>query len=279
MIYLLLTILCGSMLSIVMRLSEGRVKYRTGMLAGNYFTCMLMAVCFLGPGNVFSGGEGFGRALGMGAVNGAFFLSALMCSQYCIRRAGVVLPSVFSKTGSLLVPLVVSILLFKETPSALQGIGSVLALSGVLMMNLRRGGGSGGCLGMLIALLFTEGMASSMTKIYREVGNPALSDHFLLFTFASAFLLCMAVVLLRRERPGLRELAFGAMIGVPNFLSTRFILKALERLPAIIVYPSRSVGTIAVIALAGTLVFREKLSRRQKLALLVILVALALLNL
>ena len=52
MIYLLLSILCGSMVSLVMRISEGRIGSKTGMVAMNYLTCLLVAGSFMGFGNV-----------------------------------------------------------------------------------------------------------------------------------------------------------------------------------------------------------------------------------
>ena len=100
----------------------------------------------------------------------------------------------------------------------------------------------------------------------------------LFFTFSSAFVFCTIIVLLKKERPGLPELAYGAMIGIPNFMGARFVLKALETVPAVIVYPTRSVSTIVIITLAGVLLFKEKLSRRQLVGMGIILVSLILLN-
>ena len=71
---------------------------------------------------------------------------------------------------------------------------------------------------------------------------------------------------------------FGALLGIPNFFSTKFLLMALGDLPAVIVYPTFSVGTILVVTVAGLLLFKEKLGKRQALAMSVILLALMLLN-
>ena len=111
-----------------------------------------------------------------------------------------------------------------------------------------------------------------MAKVFREIGNSDLSDHFLFFTFISAFLICAGVILRKKERPGKAELLYGIMIGVPNFMTSHFMLKALESVAAVIVYPSRSVGGIVLIALAGILFFKERLTKTQLAALLVTLV-------
>ena len=279
MIYLLLTMICGSMLSIVIRCSQGRVRSSTAMIAANYFTCMVMALCFLGfGGKLLPTTEGLGKTFGLGMMNGVFFMTAMMANRYNIKRVGVVLPNLFSKLGALLVPLVISIFLFGELPGALQVVGFVLAILAIVLMNAHSGSQSITATATLFLLLFMEGMASSMSKVYRETGDPLLSDHFLLFTFISACLLCVIVLICKHEKPGWMEMLFGAMIGIPNFLAARFVLKALETLPAIIVYPSRSVGTIVIVTLAGIFLFRERLSKRQVIAMLIIFVALVLLN-
>ena len=55
-------------------------------------------------------------------------------------------------------------------------------------------------------------------------------------------------------------------------------LLSLGRIPAVIVYPVISVGTIILVSLAGYLFFGESLSRRKLLAMGIILLALVLLN-
>ncbi|MBP3409594.1 MAG: hypothetical protein J6M10_01225, partial [Clostridia bacterium] len=231
MIYLLLNMICGAMLSIVIRFSEGRVRSNTGMIACNYLTCMVMAGCFLGfGGRLLPSAEGFGKTFGLGMLNGVFFMTAMMANRYNIKRVGVVLPSLFSKLGALLVPLVISIFLFGEMPGVLQVAGFALAIVAIVLMNLRSG---------------------------KQNVTPSATLLLLLFTFTSAFLLCLIVLFLKHERLGGKELLFGAMIGIPNFLAARFVLKALEALPAIIVYPCRSVGTIVIITLAGLFLFKE----------------------
>ena len=81
------------------------------------------------------------------------------------------------------------------------------------------------------------------------------------------------------ERLGWKELGFGLLLGVPNFLSSLFLLKALATVPAVIAFPTYSVATILVVALAGLLIFREKLSKKQVIGSFLICVALVLLNL
>ena len=67
-------------------------------------------------------------------------------------------------------------------------------------------------------------------------------------------------------------------MGVPNFFSAKFLLMSLRYLPAVIVYPTFSVATILVVTLAGVCFFKERLRKKQWVAMVGILAALVMLN-
>lgn len=278
MIYLLCSILGSAMISIVMRLSQGRVRAGMGMLAANYLTCMVCAWCFIGSVNPVPAVSGIGLTLTLGVFNGVIYLVSLMLTQYNVRRNGVVLQSVFSKIGDLLVPLVVSIAVFGERPGVLQILGAVLAVAAIIAMNYDRQGSGSAAMMPLLALFLADGIVGAMSKIYGEVGAQSLASHFLLYTFGAAFVLSVVLMLRRGERPGLTELLFGMAVGIPNYFSSRFLLWALNTIDAVIAYPLRSVGSIMVVTAAGLLLFRERLRRRQWIAIAVIVVCVALLS-
>lgn len=279
MFYLVLSIVASSMLTLVMRHSEGRMKSKTGMLAANYVICMLLAAIFIGPGNLLPKTEGIGPVLGMGAINGFFYMISLVIMQQNIKRNGVVLPSVFSRLGGLVVPLGVAIVLFSEIPKTTQTIGSVLALLSILVISYEKQQTKAGAKWLLFLMFITDGMAAVMSKVFEQTANQVLADHFLLYTFAAALILCIAVILYNKEKIGLIDVIYGICVGVPNFFASRFMLQALVELPAVVVYPIRGVGGIVLIALVGVLFFKEKLKKHQWLAMIVVLAAVALLNL
>ena len=117
-----------------------------------------------------------------------------------------------------------------------------------------------------------------MAKVFEEYGNDVFSDLFLFYTFAVALVLCIGLVIWKKEKPGKTEFIYGAIIGVPNFFSSKFLIAALKDVPAVIAYPTYSVASILIVTLTGVFVFKERLNRRQWCALVAILVALVLLN-
>ena len=117
-----------------------------------------------------------------------------------------------------------------------------------------------------------------MSTVYEKLGNSALSTQFLFYTFGTAFLICLVLIWKNGESFGWPEVLFGLSIGIPNFYASRCLLQALETVPAVIAYPTRGVACIVVVSLAGILLFRERLHKRQWAALAAILVAVVLLN-
>lgn len=278
MIFLLLAILSSAMIAVIMRISSDKVSANLSMLAANYLVCSLLGAGYAGFRLSAPEVDGFPVTVGLGAVSGVLYLLGFILLQVNTRKNGVVLSSLFMKLG-LLVPILLSVVLFREAPTSLQTIGFCLAVGAIVLINWNREE-KGRHFGLgLIALLLAGGSGDAMAKVYERMGPPELSDLFLFYTFGTAFLLCLALVFWKKERPGPKDLLFGCLIGIPNFFCSKFLLASLSSLPAVVVYPTFSVATILVVTLAGVAFFREQLVRRQWVALGAILAALVLLNL
>ncbi len=277
MLYLILAIVSSAMVSICMRLSDGKVSGNVGMLAVNYVTCMLIAGIYTGFDNLAPKATGFGLTLGMSLFNGLLYLLGFILLKINIRRNGVVLSATFMKLG-LLVPIMVSVVLFRELPDWVQLVGFLIAVAAIILINFEKQENNASFKIGLIFLLLAGGGGDAMSKIFEGFGNAALSEQFLFYTFVSAFVLCVALMIYQKEKIGGKEICYGLLVGIPNYYSARFLLLAVSKLPAVIVYPTVSVATIVLISLTGVLFFKEKLGKRQWIAIGMILAALVLLN-
>ena len=277
MLNLLLAIVSSALVSITMRFSETKIRNNIAMLAVNYMMCTFLAWGYTGFGSLYPALQGRQLSSILGSINGVLYLAGFVLLQRNIRTNGVVLSATFIKLG-LLVSMVVSVVFFGERPAIWQWAGFLLAVAAIVLMNYRPGEAAAGNLAGLFFLLLAGGGGDAMSKIFEELGNPALSGHFLMITFLVAMALCLGLCRSKKEKPGKWEAAFGLLIGIPNFFSAKFLLGALEDIAAVIVYPVYSVATILTVTVTGILVFREKLEKRQWMALAMILVALVLLN-
>lgn len=277
MLYLLLAILSSSMIAVIMRISADKVSANVSMLAVNYTICTLLSAAYAGFDLISPEIPGFSLSTWLGIISGFFYLGGFVLFQTSTRRNGVVLTSVFMKLG-LLVPIVVSVIAFREIPTVIQSLGFFLAVFAIVLINLKKDNTNRGMGFGLLLLLLTGGGGDAIAKIFEKLAPAELSDQYLFYTFGMALLLSILLVLYQKEHPGYRELLFGAIIGVPNFFSSKFLLGALTKLPAVVVFPSFSVGTMLIVTLTGIIVFKERLSKLQWFALTTIITALILLN-
>jgi drug/metabolite transporter (DMT)-like permease len=274
--YLLLAVFCSAMISITMRLSSGRVKGQFVMLAANYLVCAALGGIYSDFSLLSAAQSGLGLTVGFAVINGVILLAGLVLLQVSTRKNGVVLSSLFMKL-CLLVPFAVSILFLRETPTGLQVAGFCVALGAMVLFNLKKDGVGRFSMGLFLLLLI-NGAADTIVKLFEELGPARLSDHFLCFSFAVAFLLSVGFILFKKERFQWTAVLFGVMIGVVNFFSFKFLLRALAQIPAVVAFPTYSVATMLVVTVSGIVFFKERLSGRQWLAFGGVIAALAMLN-
>lgn len=275
--YLLLSILCSATLSITMRLSTGKIKSHFSMLATNYLICAVLGAIYADFSLLQPKTDGLGITVGLAVLNGVILLAGLILLQVSTRKNGIVLSSLFMKLG-LLVPFVMSILFFQEMPTWLQVAGFVVATGAIVLFNIKKDS-QGSRFGVgLILLLLANGGADAIVKIFEVLGPESLSNHFLCFSFSVAFVLCAGLVIHNKEGIDAKAYLFGGMIGVANFFSFKFLLAALNTVPAVVAFPTYSVAGMLVVTLGGVILFMERLSKRQWLAFGAVIAALVMLN-
>ena len=275
--FLLLAIFSSAMISVAMRLSSGKVGSHFSMLATNYLVCGILGALYADFSLLTPQTAGVGITLGISVLNGAILLGGLVLLQFSTRKNGIVLSSLFMKLG-LLVPFLLSILVFREVPTWLQIGGFCVAIGAIVIFNLKKDS-QGSRFGIaLILLLLLNGGSDAMVKIFEATGPAVLSNHFLCFSFSVAFVLCAGLVLIRKERPDSKALFYGTLIGVANFFSSKFLLAALAQVPAVVAFPTYSVATMLVVTASGVLFFKERLLKHQWLAFVAVIAALIMLN-
>ena len=257
MIYLIFAILFSASLALALRISETFSDNRYGILVGNYVTCLVVAFVLLPDKNIFAAGSR--TAVLTGIVNGFLFTGNLVLMQKCIRENGAVL-----------------------------SVGIVLVIVAIWVINSEGDRGCGrrrrmGSAGLLLVLFVVSGMADGMSKVTERIGERRFDALFLFYTFLTALVLTVVLAFLEQQRTrrkiGKMDFLSGVAVGFPNYFSTSLLLASVSRLPAFIVYPSFSVGTILVVSFVSVLVLGDPISRRQIGGCGIILVALALLNL
>lgn len=280
MFALLMRIASSTAITLIMRFSDKKTSNNMAMFMANYAVCSCLSYYYMtGAGTqVFQNAEGIGFTIGIGLISGIWYLAAFLFMQWNMRENGVVLSSTFNRLG-VLVPTIMAMVVFKESPKMIQIIGIVIALVAIVLMQFEKGGDQGGNKKIwLVVMLLSSGFCDSLTNVYDKLGNPMLKDNYLLYTFFVALLCATALTIREKNKISKWDLFFGFIIGVPNYYSSRFMFEALKTVPAVIAYPVSSVGTILAISVGSVILFKEKVSNQKKFALVLVMAAMALLN-
>lgn len=275
MLYLILAILSSAMIAVIMRVSQRFTRNGMAVLAANYAACL--AAALLLTGGITPAGEGLGLTVLLGGLQGVMYLLGFVLLQWNIRRSGVVLPATFQRLG-VLVPTIAAITVFGEALRWSQLLGVALAVFAILFMQEKGDKTNARGLLGLMALLLCGGFGDVMAKAFQTWGSPAQADLFLVFTFVTALALAAGLCAAKKQPVAWQDLLCGVCLGIPNYMSARFLLWSLNELPAVVVYPTFSVAAIIAVTLVGVLAFREKLEKRKVIALGMIMGALVLLN-
>ena len=279
MVYLFGAIGANLCMTFLMRYMEHHNGNRYAMniwnyLAGFIFSFFLVAdKSLILPRDVWGGGT-----VALGAVDGALFVLALVTIQKSIVRNGPPLTTTFNRMG-ILIPTILSAFLFGEIPTVVQIVGLCLAIYAIIYMNSgKKEEKPAFVLGLILALLF-GGTVDMISKVYSRYFPAEMQSVFVMYTFFFALLVSIVLFFKVKPKMTLLDVIIGICVGIPNQLTTQFVLRASLKLPAYVVYPTYSAGLILAVNVINYLVFREKLSRRQYTAMAIIGVALICINL
>lgn len=281
MFFLALAVACSLSIAVLFKVAERRDLDRTALLTVNYAAAAALAVVLQGVDPA----EGVTPGLvGLGVVQGVLFIAGFWLFSLAIRTAGMGLAAGVMRL-SVVVPFVASWLIWDEVPGALQLVG--LALAGAAFFLVARPAaeppgklgpptdeespaaeptGTGGTVLLLGLLFLSGGFVDVNMKVFQETfGGAVPIATFLLFVFGVAFAVGAVAVAWTGVRTGRwprgEVLAWGVGLGVVNYGSAEFLLRALEDVPGPVAFPANSVAIVFGAALIGRAVWQERLSR------------------
>ncbi len=301
MIYLCIAILCSVSMSLIFKLSESGGSNRYAVTFFNSLGALCIATIFALGGTFFSGswfpaffaeaGEVFGQmgkfsslascgyAVLLAVAGGICSYIAYMVLQLCTARNGAAMTTTFNKVGSI-VPMTLSVLFLHEAPKIIQVVGAAVAIAAIFIIYFKREAAS--VITMKIALLgtlFFGGFSDFITKLFETFGREEHQTLYVFYFFLFSSLVGLVAMLIKNRTIRRRDVIFGLITGIPAQFLSRFLLLALGQVPAFVVFPLYSVGTIVLVNVINLIFFKEPLTRRQFFAIGLMIVAVVLLNL
>lgn len=279
MLYLIIAVLSNTFMTFIIRLSEKEKSNRFNVNTFNYLFGGILAYFVIRKESVFSFNGGYIYTLLLAVVNAVLYIACLYLMQVNMKKNGAPLTTTYNRLG-LLIPILVSVVLFKEYPNQMQVIGCILAIFSIYYINKRdkKDDNSSVSPFLLIALFLAGGMVDTLAKIYGHFGSSYLQGHFIFYTFIFSFIFSIILSIKSIKNLSKKEILIGFFIGIPNQITTLAQLKAVAVLPAYLVFPAYSISVILLVNFVNFLFFKEKLTMRQYIGTGIIILALICMN-
>ncbi|HQO10642.1 MAG TPA: EamA family transporter [Clostridiales bacterium] len=280
--YIILAILSSSAISLILKFSESRGYNRNTVTTSNYVSAFTVSIILSlsSSGTVFI--SGLNEVLYLGLFTGVMYYLGFIFIQKSIKENGVGITGAISKTGIIL-PVILSMIFWKEIPSVLQGTGVVISLTAIFILNLDASDLKSfkGLKITLLLLFLISGTAEFTTKIFEKYFEMQYKPLYMSVIFFTAFLISLTFTI-RSVRHGnkisVKEIATGLSAGIPNMAATYFLIESLKYYKASVAFPIYSSGTILIINLGGYFIFGEKLSKKDMTAVVMIIIAIVMMN-
>ena len=279
MLYLLLAIISSSSLALILKHGNVKKSNITLLINANYLTASIIALIF-----IFLN-EGFHFSIY--ATLFAMILGFLLAETFVlyskgISIAGTALATVSARL-SVLIPVLLSIIFFGETPKMLMIFGFALALVTFYFFYLSLKNDSNvsrfnSKYLYLILLLVGIGIIDFSLKIFERNFPIAEKGTFVFLMFLFAFVYTLSKLIITNFKFEKETYKLGLLLGIPNVLSIHFLLAALGKLPAIVVFPIQNIGVIVFTAISAYLIWREKINTYGLIALIVGIIAIVMLK-
>lgn len=283
MIWLLLSIVCSTAIFVTFKLFDKFNVDNLQAIVINYFIAYGFGTLFTGfthsPLNIPSFAW-FGSAL----ILGVMFVTLFQIMALVSQKIGVSVVSVAVKM-SLIVPVLFAVYYYNEKAGITKMAGVILALFAVFLATRKKEKIKlhpsyawlplilfAGC-GFLDAFL----KYNQQELIPPEEHSVFTSSTFLISGLAGiGFLLARAFK--KRVKFQWKNLIGGIILGIPNYGSIYFLLKALEfeGLESSVIFPVNNVGIVLLSVLTGTFIFRERLSFQNRIGIVLAILSILL---
>lgn len=301
MIYLLLGIVCSSSLALLFKYTESKEMNRYFITTINYITASGVSGFLFFQAKPNMAGVNLGQffldvqgimtnkaielgpsssimwALILGAITGLLYYISFILYQKSVRESGASLSGMFGKLG-ILIPMIISIIVWREFPTALQSLGILLALASIIIVNIDGKNGSFQWKITLIFLFIMNGFAEFANKLFQKYALVDYKSLFLFTVFFVALIISLSATIKFKKKPTGKDLLLGIMVGIPNLFSSFFLIEALRHLPASVAFPIYSAGSIVIIILGSSIIYKEKIRSLDWIAISITLISMVFIN-
>lgn len=284
MIALILATVFASMFSVFFRIFQLKGIDSMHAILVNYLTAFILGCIFSmkGMGFVVPFKEDW---FPIAVILGVIFILGMVMLDICTEKAGVAIATVSSR-ASMVIPIVVSYLVIpgSEKPDWLAIFLLLIALGLIIMFSegssvVAANNVSKRAFVMIVLVVFmTFGISNSVTKLMQNMiaeSYAFLGDHLVnaenalstAVVFISAFFVALISILVkpesRHKKFAGKDVLGGIGLGTANFFCTYLLILAMRTIDSSVLFPVHYAGIVALGAIIGWIIFKERLSKPQ----------------
>jgi multidrug transporter EmrE-like cation transporter len=216
-------------------------------------------------------------------ILGCFFITIFNVMALTSQKSGLSVAAVSSKM-SLVIPVLAGFWLYDESLGVIKIIGIVIALASVFLTSVKPGKSfsiNKEYLFLPLLLFAGSGAIDTILKYAETVHVPDGDEPlFSAVCFITAFVIGIFILgyeATQKRFPNMKSVVAGVVLGIPNYFSIFFIIRALKTdMESSVIYPINHVGTVLLTSMLGVLIFKEKLIPKNYIGIILAVVAIVL---
>lgn len=249
-LYLVSSAACSVLIAHLLKITEVKKLRTLPTLTMNYLSAGIFAFVFGldGEGDLQFLQSPF--VLLFCLIVGALFIGNFLMYSKSVHKNGVGV-TIAAMRVSLMVPVLVSLYLYRESITMSTALGIILVIGALLLLVPNKQAqkiGKMNAAWLLIFIFLVTGFADASLKVYQEDFSLKFNElQFMSMVFGGAFFIGLAAMILRDNAFFTwKEAGMGCLIGIPNLYSAVFLIYALSGIDGAIAYPL--VNTLIVVA-------------------------------
>lgn len=284
---LLLSIVLNSYLGVAFSIFDRYKMDLFQVIVYNYWTCVITGTFVLGEfpiGSTTLHANWFPLAILMGTL----FIVVFNLIAISSVRVGVTITQTANKL-SFIIPVLVSFFMYQEEVNALKIVGIAVALLAVFLTTAKNADEEKKGLHhweyfLPFILFIGSGIIDTLTKYVQRtfITTTATANAYLIsgFLFAAVWgTLALGILFILKKRTfAWKNLLAGIILGVPNYFSIYYLIKALQHpgLSSTAIIPINNIGVLFLVSVFGLVVLKEHLSKKNYIGLGLTLAAIVL---
>ncbi len=210
---------------------------------------------------------------------GVMFIATFNLIAYGVRTSGLMVVSVAQKM-SLVIPLAFSIWFYNESYGVIKICGIILALVAIYFTSSKKEllyeKRNWKVLFIPIVIFVGSGIVDISIKISQEhFGAEVPFSVLLACIFGSAGVIGLSQKIIQRKRIAFKDVIAGMFLGLFNFFSTYFLMKALanDSMESSFVFAVNNIGIILFNSLIAVIIFKEKVTSKNLIGIVLALIS------